>query len=63
MTRQSPLARDEAMVRAAIEAAAAAGDADVPVGAVVFDAEGVELARAANAREAKVERRKGRRRR
>lgn len=49
---QSPLARDEAMVRAAIEAAAAAGDADVPVGAVVFDADGIELARAANAREA-----------
>ncbi|MFD4467847.1 nucleoside deaminase [Rhodococcus sp. NPDC058505] len=47
-----PLARDEAMVRAAIEAAGAADAADVPVGAVVFDADGVELARAANAREA-----------
>ncbi|MFD4180057.1 nucleoside deaminase [Rhodococcus sp. NPDC058514] len=44
--------RDEAMVRAAIDAAAAADTADVPVGAVVFDANGVELARAANAREA-----------
>ncbi|MDO3647669.1 nucleoside deaminase [Nocardia mangyaensis] len=40
------------MVRAAIAAAAAAGPRDVPVGAVVFDAEGRELARAANAREA-----------
>ncbi|MFC7451060.1 nucleoside deaminase [Rhodococcus daqingensis] len=44
--------RDEAMIRAAIAAASAADDADVPVGAVVFDADGVELARAANAREA-----------
>ncbi|WP_063048473.1 nucleoside deaminase [Nocardia arthritidis] len=40
------------MVRAAIGAAAAAGDRDVPVGAVVFDSAGRELARAANAREA-----------
>lgn len=40
------------MIRAALEAAAAASAADVPVGAVVFDAAGVELARAANAREA-----------
>ncbi|MEU2173310.1 MULTISPECIES: nucleoside deaminase [Nocardia] len=40
------------MVRAAIAAAAAAGARDVPVGAVVFDAAGRELARAANAREA-----------
>ncbi|TQF75240.1 nucleoside deaminase [Rhodococcus spelaei] len=40
------------MVRAAIEAARAADAADVPVGAVIFDADGVELARAANAREA-----------
>lgn len=47
-----PLARDEAMVRAALAAAADADAADVPVGAVVFDADGVELARAANAREA-----------
>ncbi|MEU0544882.1 nucleoside deaminase [Nocardia sp. NPDC005978] len=43
---------DEAMIRAAIDAAAAAGDRDVPVGAVVFAADGTELARAANAREA-----------
>ncbi|MFX0573168.1 nucleoside deaminase [Nocardia nepalensis] len=40
------------MVRAAIAAAADAGARDVPVGAVVFDATGRELARAANAREA-----------
>ncbi|WP_188831299.1 nucleoside deaminase [Nocardia camponoti] len=40
------------MVRAAIAAAADADPRDVPVGAVVFDAEGNELARAANAREA-----------
>ncbi|QIS07102.1 nucleoside deaminase [Nocardia brasiliensis] len=40
------------MVRAAIAAAAAADPRDVPVGAVVFDSEGRELARAANAREA-----------
>ncbi|MGQ4618438.1 deaminase [Nocardia sp. R7R-8] len=40
------------MVRAAIDAAAAAGERDVPVGAVVFDSAGRELARAANAREA-----------
>lgn len=40
------------MIRAAIEAARAATDADVPVGAVVFDADGVEVSRAANSREA-----------
>ncbi|WP_280342847.1 nucleoside deaminase [Nocardia neocaledoniensis] len=40
------------MRRAAIAAAAAADPRDVPVGAVVFDAEGRELARATNAREA-----------
>ncbi len=45
-------ASDEAMMRAAIDAARAADPRDVPVGAVVFDAEGRELARAANAREA-----------
>ncbi|WP_031939098.1 nucleoside deaminase [Prescottella defluvii] len=43
---------DQRMIRVALEAAAAGSDADVPVGAVVFDADGVELARAANAREA-----------
>ncbi|MFQ6394766.1 nucleoside deaminase [Nocardia sp. KC 131] len=40
------------MVRAAIAAAATADPRDVPVGAVVFDSAGRELARAANAREA-----------
>lgn len=42
---------DETLIRAAIVAAATAGPDDVPIGAVVFDADGVELARAANARE------------
>jgi tRNA(adenine34) deaminase len=40
------------MIRAAIEAARSVSDADVPIGAVVFAADGSELARAANAREA-----------
>ena len=48
----SPVPPDEILIRAAIDAAAAAGPEDVPIGAVVFDAEGVEMARAANAREA-----------
>nr|WP_296764888.1 nucleoside deaminase [Rhodococcus sp. (in: high G+C Gram-positive bacteria)] len=43
---------DEDYVRAALVAAEGASNLDVPVGAVVFDANGVELARAANAREA-----------
>ena len=43
---------DESLVRAAISAAGDAGPDDVPIGAVVFDANGMELARAANAREA-----------
>lgn len=43
---------DERLIRLALEAAALAGTDDVPIGAVVFSAEGVELARAANAREA-----------
>lgn len=42
---------DEDLVRAALEAAAAAGPRDVPIGAIVFAADGTELARAANARE------------
>ncbi len=42
---------DEALIRAALQAAADTARADVPVGAVVFDAQGRELARAANARE------------
>jgi tRNA(adenine34) deaminase len=48
----SALPADESLIRAAITAAIDAGPADVPIGAVVFDADGVELARAANAREA-----------
>lgn len=40
------------MVRAALHAAAGASSADVPVGAVIFDADGTVLASAANAREA-----------
>lgn len=43
---------DEALVRAALAVAGTAGPADVPVGAVVIDANGVEIARAVNAREA-----------
>lgn len=42
---------DEALIRAALDAAAGAGPDDVPIGAVVFDAGGAEIARAANARE------------
>ena len=42
---------DEDAVRAAIAAAGLAGSEDVPIGAVVFGPDGVELARAANARE------------
>ncbi|AMY22418.1 nucleoside deaminase [Rhodococcus fascians] len=43
---------DADMIRAALSAAAEASDADVPVGAVVYDASGREIARACNAREA-----------
>jgi len=43
---------DESLIRAALSAAGDVGPDDVPIGAVVFDADGVELARAANAREA-----------
>lgn len=42
---------DEELIGSALAAAASAGPADVPVGAVVFDSAGRELARAANARE------------
>ena len=42
---------DEDLIRAAIDAAGLAGADDVPIGAVVVDADGRELARAANARE------------
>ncbi|WP_305095099.1 nucleoside deaminase [Prescottella sp. R16] len=52
MPSPTTLRDDEQLIRAALDAAAAATAGDVPVGAVVFDADGVELARAANAREA-----------
>jgi tRNA(adenine34) deaminase len=42
---------DEQLIRMALAAAATAGPRDVPIGAVVVDASGTELARAANARE------------
>jgi len=42
---------DDELIRQALEAAAAAGPRDVPIGAVVVGPDGVELARAANARE------------
>ena len=48
----TPHLTDEAMVEAAIAAARQAGPEDVPIGAVVFAADGTQLARAANAREA-----------
>ncbi len=44
--------RDEDLIRVALQAATTAGPRDVPVGAAVFSADGVELARAVNAREA-----------
>ncbi len=44
--------QDEDFIRVALQAAATAGPRDVPVGAAVFTADGVELARAVNAREA-----------
>ena len=43
---------DEDLIRIALQVAATADPRDVPVGAAVFTADGVELARAANAREA-----------
>src|SRR4051794_6022771 len=42
---------DADLIRLALEAASAVGPRDVPIGAVVFGPDGVELARAANARE------------
>jgi tRNA(adenine34) deaminase len=42
---------DEQLIRLALEAAGSAGPRDVPIGAVVIDGSGVELARAVNARE------------
>ncbi|WP_082944755.1 nucleoside deaminase [Mycobacterium sp. 852013-50091_SCH5140682] len=43
---------DETLIRAALDAARMAGPRDVPIGAVVVAADGTELARAANIREA-----------
>ncbi|HLS00174.1 nucleoside deaminase [Mycolicibacillus parakoreensis] len=43
---------DEALIEAALAVAATAGPRDVPIGAVVVAADGTELARAVNAREA-----------
>lgn len=51
-TAQGPLEQDEHFIRIALQAAATAGPRDVPVGAAVFGADGLELARAVNAREA-----------
>ncbi|NMO03831.1 nucleoside deaminase [Gordonia sp. TBRC 11910] len=42
----------EALITAALDAARHSGPDDVPIGAVVVDADGVELARAGNRREA-----------
>ncbi len=52
--RQQPksVSTDESLIQAALAVAATAGPRDVPVGAVVVGADGVELARAVNAREA-----------
>jgi tRNA(adenine34) deaminase len=43
---------DEDLIRAALTVAATAGPRDVPVGALIVGADGTELARAVNAREA-----------
>jgi tRNA(adenine34) deaminase len=43
---------DEILIRAALEVAGTAGTRDVPIGAVIVDSGGTELARAANGREA-----------
>ncbi|HEX3545356.1 MAG TPA: nucleoside deaminase [Mycobacterium sp.] len=43
---------DDELIRAALDVAATAGARDVPIGAVIIAADGKELARAANAREA-----------
>lgn len=43
---------DDDLIRVALQAAATAGPLDVPIGAAVFAADGTELARAVNRREA-----------
>src|SRR5690606_28546458 len=45
-------AADEALIRAALSTAGQVGPRDVPIGAIVVAADGTELSRAANAREA-----------
>lgn len=47
----SDLCADKQLIRAALDAARSADINDVPIGAVIVSADGVELARAANARE------------
>ncbi|MBY0441920.1 MAG: nucleoside deaminase [Mycobacteriaceae bacterium] len=42
---------DEALIRSALAVAATAGPRDVPIGAVIIDATGTEIARGVNARE------------
>jgi tRNA(adenine34) deaminase len=52
LTRHDGLSRYDSSMRAALAAAAGvAGSGDVPIGAVVLDAAGVEIARACNERE------------
>ncbi len=46
------MSSDEDLIRAALTVAATAGPRDVPVGALIVGADGTELARAVNAREA-----------
>ncbi|WP_099288144.1 nucleoside deaminase [Mycobacterium persicum] len=46
------MSTDEQLIRAALAAATTAGPRDVPIGAVVVGADGTELSRAVNAREA-----------
>jgi tRNA(adenine34) deaminase len=49
---QAQSVTDEDLIRTALAVAATAGPRDVPIGAVVIGADGTELARAVNAREA-----------
>lgn len=50
--QESVRVSDEELIRAALAVAGTAGPRDVPIGAVVVGADGTELARAVNAREA-----------
>jgi tRNA(adenine34) deaminase len=51
IVEREPVRTEEDLIRAALDAAVAAGPRDVPIGAVIFGADGTELAHAANARE------------